>query len=102
MKSPQEYLKQRMCKQARVIHPDYYYSLKEAAEYLGINRTSLYRYLESPEKPLEAVRLPGSFRLEIKGSVLISYKEKGTPKRGRRIQSQRKDSSVNSKNTQED
>ncbi|MBD5583789.1 MAG: helix-turn-helix domain-containing protein [Clostridia bacterium] len=95
-------MKQRMCKQARVIHPDYYYSLKEAAEYLGINRTSLYRYLESPEKPLEAVRLPGSFRLEIKGSVLISYKEKGTPKRGRRLKSSQNRLSSNSSNAKED
>lgn len=66
------------------IQMEEYYPIAIAARYLGTSRMSIYRYLRLSVNPLIAERPNGSYRLLIKGKNLISFRNSGLPKIGRR------------------
>lgn len=71
-------------KKLKEIIPEHTYSVSEAAHYLGIHRCTIYAYIKHPKKPLRFIGLPDSTHRLFKGTDLISYKNAGLPKRGRK------------------
>lgn len=59
--------------------PEKTYSVKEAARYLGVHRCTIYAYIRYMEKPLAFLK-----KRVFRGTDLITYKETGLPKRGRK------------------
>lgn len=70
-------------RELRVIKPEAYYTVSEAARFLGIHRCTIYAYISHDEKPLTFTRLNGK-RLVFHGKDLIAYKAGGFPKKGRK------------------
>lgn len=64
--------------------PEFLYSVREAMNFLGVHRVSIYRYMNDPENPLEAIRFNRDRMILFRGSALIAYKATGLPKRGRK------------------
>lgn len=70
-------------RELREIKPEAYYTVSEAARYLGIHRCTIYAYISHIEKPLPFKRANGK-RLVFHGEDLIAYKAGGFPKKGRK------------------
>ena len=64
--------------------PEKTYSVKEAARYLGVHRCTIYAYIRYLEKPLAFLKIPDKAKRVFRGTDLITYKETGLPKRGRK------------------
>ncbi len=64
--------------------PEKTYSVKEAARYLGVHRCTIYAYIRYMEKPLAFLKIPDKAKRVFRGIDLITYKETGLPKRGRK------------------
>lgn len=71
-------------RELREIKPEAYYTVSEAARYLGIHRCTIYAYISHIEKPLPFARLNSNKRLVFHGKDLIAYKAGGFPKKGRK------------------
>lgn len=66
------------------IVPEFLYTVREAMAFFGVHRVSIYRYMNDDDNPLEAVRFNHDRMILFRGSVLLAYKMKGLPKRGRK------------------
>ena len=66
------------------IVPEFLYTVREAMAFFGVHRVSIYRYMNDADNPLEAVRFNRDRMVLFRGSVLLAYKMKGLPKRGRK------------------
>lgn len=75
-------------KKNMTIVPEYLYSVKEAMDFLGVHRVTIYRYMNDTDNPLEAIRFNHDRMILFRGSVLLAYKASSLPKRGRRRKQQ--------------
>ncbi len=71
-------------RELREIKAEAYYTVREAARYLGIHRCTIYAYISHVEKPLPFTRLTDNMRLAFHGKDLMTYKAGGLPKKGRK------------------
>lgn len=67
-----------------MVVPEFLYSVREAMIFFGVHRTSIYRYMNNSDNPLEAIRFKHDRMILFRGATLIAYKTNGLPKRGRR------------------
>lgn len=68
----------------KTIHPDGYYSVRQAANFLGVHRCTLYSYMTHQDRPLSFLKSKDNGRILFLGQHLLDYKEAGLPKKGRK------------------
>lgn len=70
-----------------IIEPETWYTVEQAAFYLGVHKQTIYDYTRRRERPLASSRSENGFHMLIQGKVLIDYKAAGPFKKGRRRKS---------------
>lgn len=76
----------RLIKSLRVgiIHAETWYSVDQAAFYLGVHRMTIYKYFRRTTRALAFSMSDNGFHHLIQGKTLMEYKAAGLPKVGRR------------------
>lgn len=72
---------------AGIIIPDIWYTIEQAAYYLGVHKQTVYKYLRRPNSSLVYSISDNGFHKLIQGEVLIRFKLTNKKKSGRKPKS---------------